>query len=120
MDDIARFKMFCQLRRQIRGSGDHLVVGIDIAKDKHHAFFGTAKGQTLWRRLIFTNDLTGFNRLIEQVDTLKARHALGQVVFGHGAHRQYWPLSLVSFLSQRPSSNSRLSLTALPATKTTR
>jgi hypothetical protein len=41
MDDIARFKMFCQLRRQIRGSGDHLIVGIDIAKDRHHAFFGT-------------------------------------------------------------------------------
>jgi transposase len=76
MDDIARFEMFCQLRRQIRGSGHHLIVGIDIAKDKHHAFFGTAKGQTLWRRLIFTNDLAGFNRLIEQVDTLKARHAL--------------------------------------------
>jgi transposase len=72
MDDIARFKMFCQLRRQIRGSGDHLIVGIDIAKEKHHAFFGTAKGQSLWRRLIFTNDLTGFRRLIEQVDTLKS------------------------------------------------
>ena len=33
MDDIARFKTFCQLRRQIRGSGHHLIVGIDIAKD---------------------------------------------------------------------------------------
>ena len=82
MDDIARFKMFCQLRQQIRGSGDHLIVGIDIAKDKHHAFFGTAKGQTLWRRLIFTNDLTGFKRLIEQVDILKVRHTLDKVVFG--------------------------------------
>ena len=82
MDDIARFKMFCQLRSQIRGSGDHLIVGIDIAKDKHHAFFGTATGQALWRRLIFTNDQTGFNRLIEQIDTLKAQHDLDKVVFG--------------------------------------
>lgn len=82
MNDIARFKLFCQLRRQIRGSDDHLIVGIDIAKDKHHAFFGTARGRSLWRRLIFTNDQIGFRRLVEQVDTLKAQHDLGKVVFG--------------------------------------
>jgi transposase len=82
MNDIARFKLFCQLRRQIRGSDDHLIVGIDIAKDKHHAFFGTARGRSLWRRLIFTNDRIGFRRLVEQVDTLKAQHGLGKVVFG--------------------------------------
>ncbi|WP_419659392.1 hypothetical protein [Desulfosarcina variabilis] len=63
MDDIARFLLFIKLRSQIRGSDNHLIVGIDIAKDKHHAFFGTPKGQSLWRRLIFTNDLSGFNRL---------------------------------------------------------
>jgi transposase len=57
-------------------------VGIDIAKDKHHAFFGTATGQSLWRRLIFTNDQIGFQRLIEQVDTLKAQNDLSKVVFG--------------------------------------
>ena len=41
MDDIARFEMFCKLRTEIRGSDNHLIVGIDIAKDKHHAFYGT-------------------------------------------------------------------------------
>jgi transposase len=82
MDDITRFDRFCKLRTQIRGSGKHLIVGIDIAKDKHHAFFGTAKGQTLWRRLIFSNDLVGYQRLIEQVDTLMVQHQLDEVVFG--------------------------------------
>lgn len=82
MDDIARFEWFCKLRSQIRGSDSHLIVGIDIAKDKHYAFFGTARGQSLWRRLIFPNDLTGFNRLIEQVDTLMAQHNLKSAVFG--------------------------------------
>jgi len=82
MDDIARFEMFCKLRAEIRGSDNHLIVGIDIAKDKHHAFFGTAKGQSLWRRLIFTNDLTGFNRLIEQANTLMTQHNLTSAVFG--------------------------------------
>ena len=82
MDDIARFEWFIKLRSQIRGSDSHLIVGIDIAKDKHHAFFGTPKGQSLWRRLIFTNDLTGFNRLIEQTNTLMPQHNLTSAVFG--------------------------------------
>ena len=82
MDDITRFEWFCKLRSQIRGSDNHLIVGIDIAKDKHHAFFGTPKGQSLWRRLIFTNDLTGFNRLIEQANTLMTQHDLTSAVFG--------------------------------------
>jgi transposase len=57
-------------------------VGIDIAKDKHHAFFGTPNGKSLWRRLIFTNDIVGYNRLVDQVNTLTAQHQLQQVVFG--------------------------------------
>ena len=82
MDDVSRFDQFCKLRREIRGATKYLIVGIDIAKDKHHAFFGTAKGKTLWRRLIFTNDHVGYERLIEQVNTLMAQHKLEQVVFG--------------------------------------
>jgi len=70
------------LRREIRGSDQYLIVGIDIAKDKHHAFFGTAKGETLWRRLILKNNLVGYDRLIEQVNTLMAQHQLQEVVFG--------------------------------------
>ena len=82
MDDVSRFEQFCQFRSLIRGSKEHLIVGIDIAKDKHHAFFGTPQGKTLWRRLIFSNDLIGYQRLIEQVNTLLAQHQLQEVVFG--------------------------------------
>jgi transposase len=57
-------------------------VGIDIAKDKHHAFFGTAYGRTLWRRLIFTNDFIGYLRLVEQTELLLKQHRLKEVVFG--------------------------------------
>jgi transposase len=82
MDDVNRFEQFCQFRRIIRGSREHLIVGIDIAKDKHHAFFGTAYGKTLWRRLIFTNDLIGYQRLVEQTGLLLQQHQLKEVVFG--------------------------------------
>ena len=43
-DDI-RLEQFRQFRKEVRGSKDYLIVGIDIAKDKHHAFFGTATGK---------------------------------------------------------------------------
>ena len=82
MNDVTRFAHFNEFRNAIRGSRTHLIVGIDIAKDKHHAFFGTAYGQTLWRRLIFTNDLIGYSRLIEQVQVVSSQHQLEQVVFG--------------------------------------
>ena len=82
VNDTSRFEQFCQFRDTIRSSRNHLIVGIDIAKDKHHAFFGTPYGKTLWRRLIFTNDLVGYKWLIEQVEVLLSQHQLSQVVFG--------------------------------------
>jgi transposase len=82
VNDVSRYTDFCQFRSAIRSSDRHLIVGIDIAKDKHRAFFGTARGKTLWRRLVFTNDLIGYNRLIEQARVLLSQHQLEHVVFG--------------------------------------
>ena len=55
--DRIRLEDFRQLRSEIRGSKDYLIVGIDVAKDKHNAFFGTPTGQTLLKRLAFKNDI---------------------------------------------------------------
>ena len=70
------------MKNEIRGSTQHLVVGIDIAKDRHAAFFGTATGKTLLRGFAFDNTKEGFDRLLFQADTLKARHSLATLVFG--------------------------------------
>jgi transposase len=56
----------CKLRKEIRQSEEHLIVGIDIAKDRHYAFFETATGETLLRRLVFSNDGGGFRKLQDQ------------------------------------------------------
>jgi transposase len=84
MDEVNRNRLegFRQLRQEIRHSEEHLVVGIDIAKDRHHAFFGTATGKTLLRRLVFGNDHEGFRRLLDQAETLRVRHGLRKVVYG--------------------------------------
>jgi len=55
----------------------HLIVGIDIAKGKNHAFFGTAKGQSLRRRLIFTNDLIAVNSPTAELFKFSGRYDIG-------------------------------------------
>lgn len=77
-----RLDQFRTLRQAIRGSDGHLVVGIDIAKDRHNAFFGTATGKALLRRLVFDNTIQGFTKLMTQTEALKVQHGLKRVVFG--------------------------------------
>jgi len=59
-----------------------LIVGIDIAKDDHRAFFGTAYGKTLLRRFTFKNDIEGFGNLLERVSLIEKKHELSEVVLG--------------------------------------
>ena len=80
--DRNRLEEFRQLRREVRHSEEYLIVGIDIAKDRHHAFFGTATGKTLLRRLVFSNDHEGFRKLLDQAEALRVRHGLKKVVYG--------------------------------------
>jgi transposase len=82
IEDTIRREQFCQIKSEIRGSDQHLVVGIDVAKDKHHAFMGTAAGKSLLRKLVFENDLDGFCKLLEHTEAIKVQNALSQVVFG--------------------------------------
>jgi transposase len=77
-----RLEQFRQLKKGIRGSKEHLIVGIDVAKDKHKAFFGTATGKTLLKRLVFENTSEGFERLLIQKEAIKVQHGLTKTVFG--------------------------------------
>jgi transposase len=80
--DSTRLESFRQLRKEIRGSNEHLIVGIDVAKEKHNAFFGTATGKVLLKRLVFGNNIEGFNKLLTFVEAVKVKHGLSSEVFG--------------------------------------
>jgi transposase len=80
--DRSRLEEFRQFRKEVRGSREYLLVGIDVAKDRHHAFFGTASGKTLFKRLVFENNLEGFQKLLGQAGALKVQEGLKKVVFG--------------------------------------
>jgi len=80
--EVIRYEKFCQFKAEIRSSGNYLIVGIDVAKDRHHAFFGTATGRTLLRRMLFDNNQSGFKQLVTRASQLQVAHGLSQVVYG--------------------------------------
>ena len=81
-EDGTRLEEFRQFRKEVRGSGEYLLVGIDIAKEKHYAFFGTAQGKTFLRRLVFENNLEGFRKFLAQARALRDQNGLRRMVFG--------------------------------------
>ena len=82
IEETIRREQFCQIKSEIRGSDDYLVVGIDVAKDKHHAFMGSTTGKVLLKKLVFENHLEGFRKLLERSEAVKTQNALSKVVFG--------------------------------------
>jgi transposase len=82
IEEDIRFSQFRQLKKEIRGSREYLIVGIDVAKERHHAFFGTARGETLLRRLIFENRSEGFRKLLDQAEAIREAQGLSKVVYG--------------------------------------
>ena len=81
-NEVIRYQQFCQFKGAIRGSDQHLIIGIDVAKDKHHAFMGSATGKTLLRKLVFENDLDGFGKLMTHAQAVQVQNGLPLSVFG--------------------------------------
>jgi transposase len=80
--DSIRLEQYRQIRKEVRGSKEYLIVGIDVAKDNHYAFFGTATGNTILKRLIFENSMKGFDKLLTHEESLKIRYGLEKVIYG--------------------------------------
>lgn len=80
--DGIRLREFCQFKKEIRGSTEYLIVGLDIAKERHNAFFGTATGKTLHKGMFFDNTYEDFQKLLIQTEALKVQYGLRKVVFG--------------------------------------
>lgn len=77
-----RRQQFCQIQSEINGSDQYLVVGIDVAKDRHHAFMGTATGKTVLKKLVFENDIDGFRKLLQRCKVARVQNDLAKIVFG--------------------------------------
>ena len=80
--EIIRRRQYCQIIKEISGSDQYLVVGIDVGKETNHAFMGSTTGVTFYRKLIFGNNIGGFSRLNTIAGQIKDRQGLSKVVFG--------------------------------------
>ncbi len=82
MKDFRRIDRLRQTKVAIRGSDKHLIVGIDIAKNRHYAFFGDATGKSFLRKFIFDNNIEGLSNLINKADAIQKQNKLTEIVFG--------------------------------------
>src|SRR5512137_2849934 len=83
MDQLkARLDLFRQMKLSVRGSDKVLLVGVDVAKNNHHAFFGTPNGRTLRKNMVFDNSTKGFESLRSIARDLQNQHVLVEVLYG--------------------------------------
>lgn len=83
MNDVTdRLELFKRMRASVRGSEKYLLVGVDVAKNNHHAFFGTPNGRTLRKNLVFDNSTKGFESLRSFAGDILNQHGLLEVVYG--------------------------------------
>src|SRR5690625_6755143 len=77
-----------------------LVVGIDIAKDKHVARAQDDRGIEFGKRLFFENRIYGFEMLLNWVKKHQQENKKTHVIFGVEPTGHYW-LSLAYFLTTK-------------------
>jgi transposase len=69
----------------------HLVVGIDMAKERHVAQATNFRGIVLSNRhLTFINDLDGFEKLERWMNGLQQKHRLNNLIIGMEPTGHYW------------------------------
>lgn len=75
----------------------HLVIGIDVAKELHVARAVNFRGLELGKACTFKNNVEGFKRLQNWINKLKEQHNLSSVIIGLEPTGHYW-LNLASWL----------------------
>lgn len=77
-----------------------LIIGIDIAKDKHVARAQDDRGYEFGKRLIFENRIHGFEQLVDWISKLQKENDKTHVILGAEPTGHYW-LSLAHYLKAR-------------------
>lgn len=89
-----------QNQRIERITMNHLVVGIDIAKETHVARAVNFRGMEQGRSLSFANNGRGFEKLMEWIDFIQRRNGLTSLIIGLESTGHYW-FNLADWLHER-------------------
>lgn len=86
-----KFKTSESINQRIeRITTSHLVIGIDIAKDTHVAGAVNFRGIQLGRTISFSNNQSGYEKLMNWVHELQRKFGLSQVIFGAESTGHYF------------------------------
>jgi transposase len=86
-----KFKQHAAQNQRIeRITSNHLVVGIDIAKETQVARAVTYRGIELGRPRSFKNDALGFQKLLSWVKSIQKQHNKTSVIIGMEPTGHYW------------------------------
>lgn len=77
-----------------------LIIGIDIAKDKHVARAQDDRGIEFGKRLVFDNRIHGFQLLLDWMERHQKNNGKKHVIFGVEPTGHYW-LNLAYFLRSK-------------------
>lgn len=81
---------FTQNNRLEQITDKTLIIGIDVAKDKHVARAIDDRGRDLAKRLVFENGLTGFKELLDWTQNLSEQTNRPNLIFGLEPTGHYW------------------------------
>ena len=62
-----RREKFEKIKNQIKEAQNYLLIGIDVAKDKHNACFMISSGRILNKHFVFENKFEGYKRLLQKI-----------------------------------------------------
>ncbi|TVY01484.1 IS110 family transposase [Paenibacillus cremeus] len=71
-------------------TSNHLVVGVDIAKETQVARAVTYRGIEIGRPCSFKNDSLGFQKFLNWIKTIQKQHSKTSVIFGMEPTGHYW------------------------------
>lgn len=91
---------YTQNRKISQITSTTLIIGIDIAKDKHVARAQDDRGFEFGKRLVFENRIHGFQSLLEWMERHKKENGKTHVIFGVEPTGHYW-LNLAYFLNAK-------------------
>ncbi|PAC32759.1 IS110 family RNA-guided transposase [Caldifermentibacillus hisashii] len=77
-----------------------IIIGIDVAKDKHVARAQDDRGIEFGKRLIFENRLHGFQTMLDWMERQRKQNRKDHVIFGVEPTGHFW-LSLAYFLTAK-------------------
>lgn len=91
---------YTQNRKISQVTPSTLIIGIDIAKDKHVARAIDDRGFEFGKRLVFDNSIHGFEQLITWAERHMKQHNKTHVIFGAEPTGHYW-LNLAYYLKAK-------------------